>query len=46
MHGEPATPKQRWYLRINQIDHDASISKAEAAKLIYKHRMRQKSSSH
>lgn len=46
MHGDPATPKQKWYLRINQIDHDPGVSKGEAAKLIYKHRMRKKSASH
>lgn len=46
LHGDPATPKQKWYLRINAIDHDPGVSKGEAAKLIYKHRMKAKSSSH
>ena len=46
MHSEPATPKQKWFLRINQIDHDPGVSKGEAAKLIYKHRMQKKSASH
>ena len=46
LHADPATPKQKWYLRINQIDHDPGVSKGEAAKLIYKHRMQKKSASH
>jgi len=46
MHGDPATPKQRWFLRINNIPHDADVNKAEAAKLIFVHRMKLKSSSH
>ena len=46
MHGEPATPKQRWYLRINNLPHDADVNKAEAAKLIFIHRAKQRSSSH
>lgn len=45
MDSEPATPKQRWYLRINQIPHEPSISKAEAKKLIYKHRVMEKAKS-
>lgn len=46
MHGDPATPKQRWFLRINGIPHDADVNKAEAAKLIYKHRIKTRSSAH
>lgn len=46
MHADPATPKQRWYLRINNLPHDADVNKAEAAKLIFIHRMKIKSSTH
>lgn len=44
MHAEPATPKQRWFLRTNGIAHEADVNKAEAAKLIFVHRMKKKSS--
>lgn len=46
MHGDPATPKQKWFLRTNGIPYDADISKADAAKLIFRHRMKLKSSNH
>lgn len=46
MHGDPATPKQKWFLRTNNIPYDADLNKAEAAKLIFKFRMKQKSSNH
>ena len=46
MHGDPATPKQRWFLRTNGIPHESDVNKAEAAKLIFIHRAKQRSSSH